>query len=199
MLKLYSIQEKLQTNQSLEESCVIDDVFVKIYIENVQLPVVYTFSNASDITKTEDVNNLDYSPWGFDFVRKRGLNVISFSSFNSESWYRSREFHLWIERVLSKISSYFPYRFAYGSSMGGFGASVFADILGVEKLLLINPLSSLNKNVVPFESRFKHGSSLDWSGQYNDGSINNATGYVVFDPLFDLDSKHAKRYANLEN
>lgn len=81
---------------------------------------------------------------------------------------------------------------------GGFGASVFADVLQVDKLLLINPLSTLNKGLVPFETRFKYGASLDWSGVYNDGAKNNASGYVVFDPIFDLDSKHAKRYVNLD-
>jgi hypothetical protein len=82
--------------------------------------------------------------------------------------------------------------------MGGFGASVFADVLHVDKLLLINPISTLKKDIAPFETRFKYGQSLDWGGGYNDGAKNSASGYVVFDPLFDLDSNHAKRYRHLE-
>lgn len=198
MLKLNLIYKTLKAGNSFKGQYLIGDVFVKIHIEDVRTPLIYTFSNASDITQAGDVDSVDYSPWGFEFVKKRGLNVIGFSAFGSESWYRGSEFHLCLEENFSEVSKLFRSKFSYGSSMGGFGASVFADILGVDKLLLINPISTLNKELVPFETRFKYGASLDWNGKYNDGTKNRASGYVVFDPLFDLDSKHAKRYKQLD-
>jgi hypothetical protein len=57
MLNLYSIFETLKSTELIEEQYVIDDVFVKIHIEDICLPVVYTFSNASDITRTSDLGD----------------------------------------------------------------------------------------------------------------------------------------------
>lgn len=197
-LIINTLINQIKSKGKISTEFVVDDVFIKISIVNTDEPLVFTFSNAAEITKKQDLLNLDYAPWGFEFIKKRGHNIIAFSAFELESWYRSPKFHYYLENIFSQISLLFPYRFSYGSSMGGYGASAFTDVLNVDKLLLINPITTLNKEIVPFETRFKYGGTLDWTGKYSDGAVTKAPGYVVYDSLYHVDTMHANRYSNLK-
>ena len=92
---------------------------------------------------------------------------------------------------------HFPERLGYGGSMGGYGVSVFANIFRFDRVLLMNPISTLNGNLVPWEPRFPAGRSLNWESGLNDGAKMTCPGYIVYDPLHKLDRRHAERYANL--
>ncbi|MDL4862170.1 hypothetical protein NPJ88_007485, partial [Halomonas elongata] len=85
-----------------------------------------------------------------------------------------------------------------GGSMGGFGVSALANPLGINRMLLFNPISSLHSKKADFKYRFKSArTSLDWDCLYNDGADANATGYIIYDPFFRVDALHANRYQNL--
>jgi hypothetical protein len=188
--------KSLLDGNTIELKGVVGNSYFHLVFEDIKSPIVITFSNAGEITTEKDINDSNYRPWGFDFVRKYGLNVLSFSSFKTEGWYQSTDFSTFIT-TLNKYLMLFPVRYGYGGSMGGFGVSVYSKILLIDELLLINPISSLAESLVPFETRFPQGKKQDWDGEFNDGAGSNCSGYIVYDPLFNLDSNHARRYKNM--
>lgn len=176
-------------------SGIVGGVYVKYHFHDIKQPLVVTFSNAGEITKTADVNNSVYSPWGFDFVRSYGVNTLSFSCFNSLSWYRELEFQQFL-KLLSKHLTIFNIRLGYGSSMGGFAVSAFSNCLGFTRQLLMNPISSLSTSLAPWETRFIEAQKLNWNDDFSDGAKSICESVIVYDPLFKLDSLHARRYKN---
>ena len=177
-------------------SLLLGDVFCKYNIISYDLPIVVTFSNMGIATTLEQSNSLNYSPWGFEVVKNFGYNVISFSCFETDNWYRSASFLNHVDAIRHFLEK-FPARIGYGGSMGGFGVGSFSKALKFDRVLLFNPISSLNFNLAPWETRYKEAKSLNWNGEYADGADFDCDGYIVFDPLFSLDRNHAKRYKNL--
>ena len=101
-------------------------------------------------------------------------------------WYRRKEFHKLIEAVQNKgIFESFTRRITYGSSMGGYAASAYASLLNADLAVLINPISTLNKEKSGFETRFKRAKLADWTGLYHDGvlGLKDINSYIVYDPL----------------
>jgi hypothetical protein len=183
-----------------EKSIVIDNVYCKYFIKDKSIPLVITFGNAGadSIIKKETLNKQpNISPWGYDFIKKKNLNVISFASIDSPNWYRSEIFHNWLQTNSDYFKSFIS-RLGYGGSMGGFAVGCFQEIFDYNSVLLINPISTLSEEIVPWETRFsKYKEQYNFSINYNDKSTNLKKGYIIYDPIFNLDKKHAKRYTKL--
>jgi len=144
-----------------EQSFVMHNVYCKYYLMDIKKPLMVTFGAAnSHIASSELVNSP--SPWAFDYIKKKGINVISFSSIDSDCWYRNKEFHNYLKSV-SKNISIFSERLGYGGSMGAYGISAYSNTLNLTRVLLFCPVSTLNKIIVPFEDRFEINSrTKDW-------------------------------------
>ncbi len=184
---------------------VIDNVWYKYHIDDYKKPIVITFAPfkpKKELYLAEDIkkNNFDeLYIWGFDFVRKEEFNVISFAPLKNGLWYRSENLASYL-KILSQELKVFPLRLGYGGSMGGYGVSVFSNLLNLNRVLLLNPFSTLNRRLAPFETRFSDFLKNDnWESGFFDGGECNAKGYVIYDPLFHLDVKQANRYKNLEH
>ena len=173
---------------------VLGGVYCKYHLSDSSRPLIVTFSHANNFIGTENVEDPDASPWGYDYLLKYKFNAISFSCINKNTWYREDDFHDEIKELAPYIQS-FNTRLGYGASMGAFGVGAFASILKLDRVLLLNPISTLNKSLAPFETRFKPArASLDWSNQFHDGANFECPGLVVFDPIFNLDHQHCNRY-----
>lgn len=176
------------------------DIYVKIYIYDISKALVFAFAGAGHSVTREDVMN-EVSPWGYDYLKKKGLNVIGFTNIKgSYNYYRDAVFFKCLKELAKKLPD-FKERLAYGGSMGGYAASAFSNVLGVDRLLLLNPISTRNKEIASWDYEAKRALSsfhFDWKGEFADGADTNACGYVVYDPLYELDKKHAIRYSTLE-
>ncbi|WP_193089800.1 hypothetical protein [Advenella sp. FME57] len=168
------------------------NVYFKYHFCNIKKPLVITFANLGELIDEAKISEYP-SPWGFEFVKRKGLNVLSFASCRPSNWYRKRAFPAFLRDLSANLPD-FPERLGYGGSMGGYGVSAFANILRMNRVLLMNPISTLNDRLVPWETRFPGGRSLSWKYGVFDGSKMNCPGYVVYDPLFKLDRLHALRY-----
>lgn len=181
------------------KSYLLGDVYVKSYIFDTSKALIFSFAGAGHSVTRGDIEK-GVSPWGYEYLKKKGVNVISFSNIaGSYNYYRDNTFIRSLADF-SKALPTFKERLAYGGSMGGYAASAFANVLGVERVLLLNPISTRKKNIAVWDYEAKRAFSsfgFDWKGRYADGAEAVATGYVVYDPLFDLDKKHAERYLNL--
>ena len=178
-----------------EVSQLIEDVYVKYWLHDSNLPLVVIFSNARYPTRILDLSNPGYHPWGYRFIRKHGVNVLAFSCFESVNWYRSLIFHQYLRELAPVLQQKFPARIGYGSSLGGYATSAFADLLGLRRLLLLNPISTLNPDCVPWETRYAEARrNYIWDHSFQDGATTTSEGYIVYDPDFAPDAQHAKRY-----
>jgi hypothetical protein len=156
--------------------------------------LVITFEAAD-----QTINRKDQQRKGFGeaFLLKNGYAVLSVLT-SSANWFRPPAIVEAFERPdVKDFLSRFDKRHSYGSSMGGFGALVFADLLGVSNVVVMQPISSLASDLTPWETRFAHGRALNWSGNYRDGCdgiTRPASIYTLFDPAT-LDAKHVFRLA----
>jgi hypothetical protein len=182
--------EKLIFNEDVS-SC-IDNVYCKYYLFDTDKPIVIAFGSAGKRISKTGIKKSE-SPWAFDFIKRQNLNVICFAATETVCWYQSPIFknHL---KLLAKEISIFRVILGYGGSMGGYGVSAYSNTLNLTRALLLNPISTLQKNLVPFETRFGIDNKTNWEGI--DGSEMDAPSYIVYDNLFTLDKKQAERYKN---
>ncbi len=175
-----------------------NNLFMQYYIFDEKLPIVITFGPLGTQIDNEDIQNSIAEAWGFKFIKSQGLNVISFGWTGKNTWYRDHSTFKFMENLSTELEN-FPERLGYGGSMGGYAVSAYSNTLKLDRILLINPISTLNKYLVPWETRFRGASDgLDWgNGNTYDGAITKALGYVIYDPLFSPDRRHAERYQNL--
>ncbi len=196
---LINLKNILENNwlSSYSAHGVIGDVYFRYSIINYDLPLIIYFSHMGTVLSDEQINNDEFIPSDFKFLLEKNLNVITFYCIDEANWYRNYDFHRALES-LGPLFLKFNLRLGYGGSMGGFGVSAFANILNLNRVLLFSPISSLNKSIAGWETRFKNRQrKYSWIGKYHDGSELNCSGYIVYDPLFKLDALHAKRYSKL--
>jgi len=181
-----------------EEFGFLGKIYFKYHFVDTKLPLVVTFASFGGVKKEDALKGED--PWGYNFVKKLGVNVLSFSCLkNSNNYYRDDVFINSVHKVGRSLPD-FVERIGYGASMGGYGISAYSDPLKVTRLLLINPISTRKQDIAVWDfdsKRMLKSFDLDWTSKYYDGADTNAKGYVVYDPLFDLDKKHAIRYKGL--
>lgn len=179
-----------------ENFLIIDNTVVRWKLISFKKPIIYAFSNAAERLKDESEAS-KYLPWGFSAISKMGFNVVSFASIGKATWYRSPT--LWdFLHFISLKNNRFPERLTYGASMGGYAATAFAELLNTDRVLAFNPISTLNNEKVPWETRFKQpAKNFCWDSHYSDGAVSKVPGYIIYDPLYNLDALHAKRYSSL--
>ncbi|WP_445363123.1 hypothetical protein ACJJIQ_22935 [Microbulbifer sp. ANSA003] len=195
-LKQFEIDVK--SKFPVENGFVVGDVYCKYFFFDYSRPLVIAFANAASLTSNNNLNNENYSPWGFNFLKGLDCNVLAFSCIEDASWYRGHKLHEFIQGI-SNFLLPFSLRLGYGGSMGGFAVGAFASVLRVDRVLLITPITTLSVSIVPSESGHGKSRSLNWSGAYSDGAEFNAGGYVVYDNLLRRDALHASRYRNLKH
>lgn len=146
------------------------------------------------------VNDLSFArePWGWKFFRDQGWSHMGVIC-RTKAWMRDAEI---IDYLQQKSDSGFFSKFdrvvLTGSSMGGFAALVFSQLIHGATVVAYNPQSTLDERLVPWETRYGMGRNQDWDLPYGDGAEAVKTvgkAYVFYDPFFELDKKHAARLA----
>lgn len=164
-----------------------------VYTPRSKGTLVVTFDNL-DITMTK---RADRRPWGFSFIEQQGWSMLGVLA-GGWTWYRNQ----WVcdqfdDLCDSGFFDQFDRVVFYGASMGGYAASVFSAAVPGSDVIAISPQSTLDKTVVPWETRYKVAWDRDFSGKYGDAataSQNAGTVYILYDPYEPLDSKHVARF-----
>jgi hypothetical protein len=84
----------------------------------------------------------------------------------------------------------------YGASMGGYAACAFVPACPGADVLAISPQSTLNKALVPWETRYSTAWGKDFSGRYGDAAQTLASAgraMILYDPYETLDAGHVDR------
>lgn len=183
----------LELNQVARQQ--IDNVLMQYHIVDPAGQLMVTFAPAGEVL-TQGETEKGKSPWGFDFFKKQGINILAFSAVVEPTWYRSAEFRAFLRELAPKLTG-FSERLGYGASMGAYAVGAFADVLGLDRTLMITPVVSLNREVAPHENRWqKAADNQDWSQDSIDASDNRSFNTIVFDPFCPRDKLHARYFTD---
>ncbi|MDZ4135744.1 MAG: hypothetical protein U1D06_09155, partial [Paracoccaceae bacterium] len=155
--------------------------------------LVVSFDNL-DIAMTK---REDRRPWGFSFIEKQGWSMLGVMA-NGWTWYRDP--WVWDQFDQLAASGFFArYKRVvfYGASMGGYAACAFVAACPGADVVAISPQSTLDRVLVPWETRYKTAWDSDFSGRYGDAAkVSAAAGRVtiLYDPYEPLDAGHVNRF-----
>ena len=186
-----------QTRLPMTGNDLLGDVFVKYDFVDVNNPLLFTFSPAGTNVQEQDLHP-DFAPWGYHLAQKQNVNVIAFQHLGKSNWFRNRNLIFFLEQ-LSTLLTPFNCRLGYGLSRGGFAVGAFAKLLKLNQVLFFHPVSTKNKELVPWDDRSSTdiAQQFDWQQDYHDLDLGDAQGYIIYDPTNRIDRMHAKRYKQL--
>lgn len=139
----------------------------------------------------------DRRPWGFSFIEKQGWSMLGVMA-NGWTWYRDP----WVWQQFDDLRdagffSQFRRVVFYGASMGGYAACAFVAACPGADVVAISPQSTLDKAMVPWETRYHTAWGRDYSGPYGDAAhASRAAGrvFLLYDPYEPLDTGHVDRF-----
>ncbi len=108
-------------------------------------------------------------------------------------WFLSDELED-LMRIIAETASRYDEVMNYSGSMGGFGALLFSRATGAAKVFLISPQYSIDRAIVPFETRWETEAAA-LGLQAIDPKVfgsRDITGLVIFDPMIELDRLQAE-------
>ena len=96
------------------------------------------------------------TPFGAEIFKKHGLNYLAVVP-ESNCWYQHRE----ITDVISLLDDLAGdrKRIGYGSSMGGFAALNWSDMLKLDRVVAVVPQFSIQSNRAPWENRWREAAA----------------------------------------
>lgn len=140
----------------------------------------------------------DRRPWGFAFIEKQGWSMLGVMAAGW-TWYRDP----WVGDEFDRLAAEgFFARFDrvafYGASMGGYAATAYSGACPGADVVAISPQSTVDKAVVPWETRYRTVWGADFSGRYGDAALVSGAARrvtILYDPYERLDAAHAARFA----
>ena len=155
--------------------------------------LLVTFDNLSNVGDT----SIEREPWAFKFAQDANISHLGIMAHVSD-WYRDP---VLIERMqaLAKDGFFDGYdRVVFaGVSMGGFASIAFGSLVPGAHAVAINPQSTLDENLVPWETRYENGRRQDWTLPLSDAAA-LTKGFervnIFYDPYHDLDQAHVDRF-----
>ena len=165
-----------------------------LYMPRSTDTLVVTFDNL-DIAMTK---REDRRPWGYSFIKDQGWSMLGVLA-GGWTWYREQ----WVSDQFDQLKKdgffkQFKRVVFYGASMGGYAACAFSSAAPGCDVVAISPQSTVDKKIVPWESRYKVVWDRDFSGKYGDAAkVSKKANRVsiLYDPYEPLDAQHAARFS----
>ncbi|MBK5934059.1 hypothetical protein C8N32_10968 [Rhodovulum imhoffii] len=166
-----------------------------LYMPRSKDTLVVTFDNLDIAMNKRD----DRRPWGFSLIKEQGWSMLGVLA-GGWTWYRNP----WVAEQFDELrDSGFFREFGrvvfYGASMGGYAACAFCPASPGAEVVAISPQSTVDKSVVPWETRYRVVWDRDFSGPYGDAaqvSVAARRVSILYDPYSELDAAHARRFTN---
>jgi hypothetical protein len=157
--------------------------------------LVVTFDNLDITMNKRD----DRRPWGYAFIEQQGWSMLGVLA-GGWTWYRNP----WVSEQFDDLRDagffkQFKRVVFYGASMGGYAACAFSPAAPGADVVAISPQTTLDKSIVPWETRYKVAWERDFSGPYGDAAqVSDAARkvYILYDPYEPLDSGHVNRFTH---
>ncbi|MCX7560666.1 hypothetical protein OS190_13895 [Sulfitobacter sp. F26204] len=164
-----------------------------LYMPRCPDTLVVTFDNL-DIAMTK---RDDRRPWGYSFIKEQGWSMLGVLA-GGWTWYREP----WVYDQFDQLKKegffkQFKRVVFYGASMGGYAACAFSPAAPGCDVIAVSPQSTVDKEVVPWESRYKVVWDRDFTGKYGDAAKVSEAAHrvsILYDPYEPLDARHAARF-----
>jgi len=188
------IAKEYQLSYLMLNKKVIDEhlIFIDKVADNLPWLIIFSPMDKFLVKGHEFVQD----PWGVELVKKIDVevNCIYISAIGKNTWYRSKLLAEYLSEIGKQLKGCNVV--GYGFSMGAFGVSSFGEVLNIKEVLLVSPVSTLNKEAAYFDNSPKYLAyrKLDWDGDFSDGVRNIKSGYCLFDGLSVVDKGHADRF-----
>jgi hypothetical protein len=164
-----------------------------LFVPRSEDTLVVTFDNL-DIAMTK---REERRPWGFHFIEKQGWSMLGVMA-NGWTWYRDPRVAAEFDRLGDEgFFARFRRVVFYGASMGGYAACAFSPACPGADVVAISAQSTLDKAVVPWETRYRNAWGYDYAGPYGDAAeVSRAARRVtlLYDPYAPLDAGHVARF-----
>ncbi|MFZ5709066.1 MAG: hypothetical protein ACOY4T_05155 [Pseudomonadota bacterium] len=139
----------------------------------------------------------DRRPWGYAFIEAQGWSMLGVMA-DGWTWYRDP----WVAAEFDRLRDEgFFARFGrvvfYGASMGGYAACAFVGAADGADAVAISPQSTLDKRIVPWETRYRTAWDRDFGGRYGDAARASKAARqvtILYDPYEPLDAGHVARF-----
>jgi len=156
--------------------------------------LLVTFDNLSNVND----KSTEREPWAFKFAKDVNVSHLGVMAHVAD-WYRDADLIARFEKLRDDgfFDGYDRVIFA-GVSMGGYAAIAFASLVPGAHVISINPQSTLDMDLVPWETRYENGRRQDWTLPLGDaaaltkdlGDVN-----IFYDPYHGLDKQHVSRFS----
>lgn len=155
--------------------------------------LVVTFDNLDIVLD----RRADRRPWGYGFIEAEGHSMLGVMA-RGWTWFRDP----WVTGEFERLRDQGFFRgfsrvVFYGASMGGYGACAFCGVAPGATVFAISPQTTLARDLVPWETRYRTAWGRDFGGPFGDaaGAVAGAAAVtVLFDPHEALDRGHALRF-----
>lgn len=139
------------------------------------------------------VGSLDIRKPGYaeNFLLERGFDVLTLKC-NVNNWFQDISREQLRDAIAGRLPDY-DFVVCYGSSMGGYAAIYFAEIVKANVVIALSPQYSIDPKIVDFDQRWAGSAAkITFKHQPLDAILahTGAAIYVVYDPHND-DAKHA--------
>lgn len=156
--------------------------------------LLVTFDNLSNVNDRSPLRE----PWGFKFAQDVNVSHLGVMAHVAD-WYRDADLIARFEKLRDEgfFDGYDRVVFA-GVSMGGFAAIAFGSLVPGAHVVSVNPQSTLDTGLVPWETRYEGGRRQDWTLPLSDAAaLTKDLGRVsiFYDPYHGLDKQHVARFS----
>ncbi|MGV6811428.1 MAG: glycosyltransferase family 2 protein [Brevirhabdus sp.] len=156
--------------------------------------LLVTFDNLANVNDS----TTHRVPWAYKFARDNNVSHLGVFAHVAD-WYRDEGLINRFRKLADEgfFDGYDRVLFA-GTSMGAFGALAFGSLVPGAHVAAFNPQSTLDTELVPWETRYWSGRRQDWTLPLSDtAKLTAKMGQVsiFYDPYFELDLKHFQRYS----
>ncbi|WP_281967280.1 glycosyltransferase family 2 protein [Roseovarius nanhaiticus] len=164
-----------------------------MFIKRPSDRLLVTFDNLSNVNDDSVLRE----PWAYKYASDSGYSHLGVMAHVSD-WYRDADLIQRFEGLVAQgfFEGYERVVFA-GVSMGGYASLVFSSLVPGAHVIAINPQSTLDPDLVPWETRYENGRRQDWTLPLGDGAaLTHGAGRVniFYDPHFELDQYHVDRF-----
>ena len=165
-----------------------------LYVRRPVNRLLVTFDNLSNVNDTSP----DREPWGFKYAQDVNISHLGVMAHVAD-WYRDIDLIERFRKLAAEgfFDGYDRVVFA-GVSMGGFASIAFGSLVPGAHVVAVNPQSTLNTDLVPWETRYEGGRRQDWTLPLSDAAVlTEGLGRVniFYDPYHALDKQHVARFA----
>lgn len=164
-----------------------------LFVKRPVKRLLVTFDNLSNVNDRSPGRE----PWAFKYAKDISISHLGVMAHVAD-WYRDSDLIERFQKLADEgfFEGYDRVIFA-GVSMGGYAAIAFGSLVPGAHVISVNPQSTLDTDLVPWETRYEGGRRQDWTLPLSDASKLTAKlerVNIFYDPYHELDKQHVSRF-----